>query len=96
MWTKLGRIGLYQRAKNKWGTALQLVMAMEESSELQKEVCKILRGDYSSPRMDSLASEIADVEIMTEQLKNMFSIESKVDVEKEVKLDRLERLLNVD
>jgi hypothetical protein len=42
---------LFMAAIDKWGRALQLVMVCEETAELQKEVCKIIRGDWSNNRM---------------------------------------------
>lgn len=33
-----------QRALDTYGSALQIVVMMEEMSELQKELCKYLRG----------------------------------------------------
>lgn len=36
-----------QRALDTYGSALQIVVMMEEMSELQKELCKYLRGKYS-------------------------------------------------
>ncbi len=90
---KMNRDELYKLAVNTWGQALQLVMVLEETAELQKEVCKIIRGDWSSARMDSLASEVADVEIVLGQLKHMTSIQAKVDIEMESKISRLEKKL---
>lgn len=58
-----------QRALDTYGSALQIVVMMEEMSELQKELCKYLRGKYSP---SSIAEEIADVEIMLEQMKMWF------------------------
>lgn len=86
---------LYAAAVGKWGTTLQLVMVLEETAELQKEVCKILRGDWSSPRMDSLASEIADARLTLNQLEMITRTESKVETERIAKLARLAKLLNV-
>ncbi len=85
---------LFQMAIDKWGKPLQLVMAVEECSELQKEVCKVLRGDWSSVRMDNIASEIADVRLMTDQLEYMFEIGAKVEIERRIKLNRLKKLVN--
>ena len=45
-----------QRALDTYGSALQIVVMMEEMSELQKELCKYLRGKYSPA---SIAEEIA-------------------------------------
>lgn len=47
-----------QRALDTYGSALQIVVMMEEMSELQKELCKYLRGKYSPA---NIAEEIADV-----------------------------------
>lgn len=56
----------YVEAVRAYGKQSQLVMAMEEMSELTKELSKNLRGADNSK---ALAEEIADVEIMLEQLK---------------------------
>lgn len=58
-----------QRALDTYGSALQIVVMMEEMSKLQKELCKYLRGKYSPA---NIAEEIADVEIMLEQMKMLF------------------------
>ena len=44
------------------------MMAFEEMSELQKEMCKRFRGEKND---DHIAEEIADVEIMLDQLNLM-------------------------
>jgi hypothetical protein len=80
---------IFNAIKAKWGWELQLVMVCEESAELQKEACKILRGDNSETRLNSLASEIADVELMCEQLKWMYHLRQQVEAEKENKLARV-------
>jgi len=88
------KVLLLKKAVDTWGQALQLIMVLEETSELQKEVCKIIRGDWSSERMDSLASEIADVSLMLEQLIFMTGTASKVKLEEDIKLERLNKRLN--
>jgi NTP pyrophosphatase (non-canonical NTP hydrolase) len=81
---------LYQSAINRWGIDSQLTVAIEELSELTKEICKQRRGIGG---ITSLAEELADVEIMCEQLRYIFGIDSEVDTWKESKLKRLaERL----
>lgn len=65
-----------------------MIVAMEECSELIQAISKYLRG-----RETNLEEEIADVEIMLEQLKIMCN-ESQVEVIKESKLNRLEQRLN--
>ena len=58
---------------NKYGV-IQLFVAVEELSELQKELCKFFRG---SPKIENIKEEIADVIIMLYQLKDYFMIEDK-------------------
>lgn len=77
---------LYQLVLDKWGSDAQLTVVIEELSELIKEVCKMKRniGDTNL-----LAEEVADVEIMCEQLRYIFSIDEDVDDWKIYKLNRL-------
>jgi NTP pyrophosphatase (non-canonical NTP hydrolase) len=84
---------IFKKAIEQWGETLQLVMSLEETAELQKEVCKVIRGDRSNIRMDKLAEEIADVEITTRQLKWMFDLGEAVIMQTEYKLRRIEGML---
>jgi hypothetical protein len=61
---------LYERAREVYGEETQIIVALEELSELQKELCKYLRGNNSS---EGIAEEMADVIIMLEQLFGIFS-----------------------
>jgi NTP pyrophosphatase (non-canonical NTP hydrolase) len=81
---------LYQLALDKWGVDVQLTVVMEELSELIKEVCKLKRNNG---HLDHLAEEIADVEIMCEQLRYIYNLDSSVDYWKKSKLLRLENRL---
>ena len=78
---------LYRKAIGAWGTDVQLDVAIEELSELTKEICKAKRGIEN---IDHLAEEVADVEIMCEQLRFIFNIDFAVDAWKKAKLMRLE------
>lgn len=82
---------LYRAAIDAWGEDAQLNVAIEELSELIKEICKQKRGIGVS---DNLVEEVADVEIMLEQIKQIFHIaDEEVDWWKSFKLSRLaERL----
>lgn len=60
---------LYEKYKDK-----QFVVAIEELSELQKELCKILRNEDYDTR--NIAEEIADVSIMLEQIMVALNIPS--------------------
>ena len=81
----------YEKIIFHLGDKNQITVAIEELSELQKELCKYLRGD-----MDyyNIAEEIADVEIMLEQLKIIFLNKSDVEETKKEKINRtIERYL---
>lgn len=82
---------LYRQAWQKCGASTQCVVAMEECSELIKELSKAIRGKADGVH---IAEEIADVEIMLEQIKLHFSIGSIVEGIKEEKITRLDKRLN--
>ena len=79
-------IQLLNKAIHKFGMRNQMIVTMEECAELQKEISKYLRGQ---PNPAALAEEIADVEIMLEQLKLIADCHYKVTDAKEKKLQRL-------
>ena len=81
---------LYEKAFNKWGDK-QLVMAIEEMAELQRELTKVLRG---VPCINNISEKVADVEIMLEQIRQIFNLGLSVEVVKRHKLERLEERLN--
>lgn len=77
---------VFKAALDKWG-ATQVVVAVEELSELQKELCKYLRR---KARLSNIAEEMADVEIMLAQLKIKFRNTEEVEMWRKFKIDRLE------
>lgn len=78
---------LYKRMLDKFGD-LQMVVAVEELSELQKEVCKAMRGKFNK---EHLVEEIADVKIMIDQIMLHYAIqESEVQQVIDEKLKRTE------
>ena len=84
------RLELYQELISKYGDK-QVVVAIEELSELQKELCKHLRGKLDGC---NLVEEIADVQIMLEQMIMLFGIEqSAIDFIINQKLQRTEERL---
>lgn len=76
----------YAEAVRTYGKQSQIVLAMEEMSELTKELSKNLRGRNNTT---ALAEEIADVEIMLEQLKTIYRNRALVDRIRAEKLVRL-------
>lgn len=77
---------VFAEAPGTWGAEAQITMVFEEMSELQKELCKRLRGKDNA---DNIAEEIADVEIMLDQMKLLFNIWPLVQVRRAEKVDRL-------
>lgn len=78
--------GIYREALNKWGAEAQTLMVFEEMSELQKELCKHARGKNNR---EAIAEEIADVQIMLEQMMILHDCEDLVEVQKFKKTHRL-------
>lgn len=90
----MGRVAYKEtmrRAIRTYGEDAQKAVAIEEMAELQKEICKDLRHSSS---YDHIAEEIADVEIMLEQLKIMY--ECQTDVQQWIyrKLQRLKERMD--
>ena len=84
------RCKTYTNAMLAFGEQNQMIVAIEELSECQKEICKILRGgeDYRH-----LAEEVADATIMLEQIRLMFNINDCVCNFMDEKIKRLDSRL---
>lgn len=77
-----------------YGTQPQVDMALEETSELQKALLKHRRKPSDETRKD-IIDEIADVQIMLEQLKIIYSCSKEVDERVNYKINRqIERIRN--
>jgi len=83
---------LYEQAWKKYGSAMQFIVAMEECSELIKAISKFMR-DGKVEDFKSIVEEIADVEIMLEQIDYIFCLGLSIDLIKRQKLERLEQRL---
>lgn len=84
---------VYKEAILKKGKSHQLIVAIEELSELQKEITKSLRGHLN---IDHLIEEIADVQIIIEQLMLMFEVKNEeIEREKNYKISRLYERIKV-
>lgn len=81
---------LYEKVIAECGCKHQIIVCIEELSELQKELCKELRYGCN---ISNIAEEIADVTIMLEQMKGMFNCSETVDKIKVQKLERLKQRL---
>ena len=77
---------IYRAALAAWGADAQTLMVFEEMAELQKELCKAARG---RDNREQIAEEIADVEIMLEQMKVLHDCAKAVAAYRKSKLRRL-------
>lgn len=83
---------ILQDAVRTWGRDAQMLMMVEEMSELTKEICKFYRAtdDASAAAAGNIREEMADVQIMLDQMQIMFG---SVGTMMRAKLDRLEKRL---
>ncbi len=75
-----------RRALEAFGAQAQVMMAIEEMSELTKELCKNSRGQENTTH---IAEEIADVEIVLRQMVMLFDCAGQVETFRRYKLERL-------
>ncbi len=81
-----------KRALHTWGEQAQMMMVVEEMSELMKEILKnVNRG---KDNLAEIIEETADVEIMLEQLKENYQIADEVEAYKSEKIKLIERRLD--
>ena len=76
-----------------YGNQNQCLKAVEEMAELQRAIVKTMIGDKGD--LDNVIEEIADVEIMMEQLKSIFDpigIDVPLQIRKKIQrqLERME------
>lgn len=84
---------LFKDLKAKYGDK-QLVVAIEECAELQKELCKAIRGNENK---SNIAEELADLCIVANQVADYFGI--SIDELKFImnqKLNRTKKRLELD
>ena len=62
---------IFEQAIEAYGKDMQLNVAVEELSELIKEICKSKRGNDNR---DNIIEEMADCYIMLEQLEIIFDL----------------------
>ena len=87
-WANEGVSGdeICRAALEAFGERAQVTMAIEEMSELTKELCKRCRG---RDNVEAIAEEIADVEIMLQQMVMLFDCAGQVETFRRYKLERL-------
>lgn len=80
-----------KRALTKYGIKEQSLIAVEEMSELTKELIKNHRG---KPNEDQIAEEVADVLITLDQVIEGYGIAGDVERWIDFKINRLEERMN--
>lgn len=81
-----GRI--LEAAIDTWGSEMQIIVAIEEMSELTKALTKYIRADDAATISVSIREEMADVGIMLNQLSLIFGDTTEEEIRK---LNRLRR-----
>jgi len=84
-------VDLMEKTINAWGAKAQTLMVLEEMAELQKEILKNINRDKDN--ITEIIDEVADVEIMLEQLKYIYKIEKQVAERIPVKLEKVAKRL---
>ena len=81
----------YKQAIETYGVRAQKLMAIEEMSELTKEICKDFRGELNR---ENLIEEMADVLIMLDQMLLLYKISGEeVGLMRIKKVERLKERL---
>ena len=80
-----------EEALNKYGRVPQLLIAVEELGEVQKEILKFIRGNDN---LNDLEQELADLEIVLEYVYRICKPDkSNIERWKKFKIDKLEKNL---
>jgi hypothetical protein len=78
---------VYEECWNRFGANFQIMICLEEFSELQKELIKWLRG---KDNIHNIEEEIANVELLLAQIKYGLDLsQSNID---NIKIEKIERL----
>lgn len=86
----------YKLFVDTWGVDAQMMMCVEEMSELTKAICKYSRFDKENASDEikyNLLEEIADVINMAEQMRFIFGKE-KIDAIRDAKIERCINTIN--
>lgn len=86
---------VYVALAKAYGEDAQQDMCVEECSELIKAICKFRRNP-SAENYKEMIGEIADVEIMVEQMRLMFDRDGLVNLIKKQKLERVVKRMDKD
>lgn len=85
---------VYDQAINLYGAENQLYKAVEEMSELTKEIMKAFRPGETT--LDRIAEECGDVLITLEQLRIIFDMNDRVCEYMDEKIEKLAAMIKRD
>lgn len=94
---------IYREAMNRYGLVKQINQANQELSECILALTKFMQKHHWADTtsdvnfnklVDNIAEEIADVQVMTEQITDHFGLEEKVTIWKRAKVIRLRNKMN--
>lgn len=91
MKTSLFQQKTLQKAINWYGADKQMLIAIEELSELQKAIVKYFRKPTEETRND-ISEEIADVYVMLKQLEIMHKNDTDIQKNIDYKIKRLQEI----
>lgn len=81
-----------KEAIEHWGSGMQIMMLFEEMGELQTALTHYMRNRIEAP---SVEEEIADVQVMLNQMKIIFD-EENIQLIYEEKLRRLDNMIKYE
>ena len=102
MWSAKKKYNLYREAIGRYGEPRQIIKTVEELSELAQVLCKLMADATPEDEAnvealkDHLAEEMADVQIMLDQLLIIFRNVKRFEWQMVRKLDRLAERLEAE
>lgn len=88
------KTSIHAKAIDRWGEDIQMVVAVEECSELIKAITKIQREGATRGRLLDLVDEMADVQLSINCLAQMFDVKDDLKTRLKEKYVRLEDRIN--
>lgn len=84
-------MNIYEESVKLWGESFQLLMVIEECSELINAICKLYRNRVTTT---DVIEEGVDVQLMINQLKVMLKDDETWNAKMKEKVARLEERIN--
>lgn len=88
------RRAVYEAAIEHYGTYSQFMVAVEEMAKLTKVLAKSFRPEGFT--LEKLVDEVADVTVMMEQLRLIFSVNDAVQERIDYKVKRLQHRVETE